>query len=216
MGYPRKPSLSNNCPVSLPQFLRVPKRFIAPSVPCIFYQLPISGRLTRWRSGVRAFPQSRTVVREWVWCRFRASWTSWSGRAEPCHPATIPQPLEVDSMGSPESVPVQPAATPNTHTKTPLRKSFLRSFSRWLVIGVVLREAADLWATRGRTTLDPERVVAAFLQVLARPGFEAVVGARLELAAAVLCGREGCSRLLLLKLSSQSARAFRWPAQMRL
>src|SRR5882724_1670760 len=27
---------------------------------------------------------------------------------------------------------------PNTHTKTPLRTGFLRSFIRWLVIGVVL------------------------------------------------------------------------------
>jgi len=35
---------------------------------------------------------------------------------------------------------------------------------------ILLREAADLWATRGRTALDPERVLAAFLQVLARPG----------------------------------------------
>jgi hypothetical protein len=34
---------------------------------------------------------------------------------------------------------------------------------------LLLREA-DLWATRGRTALDPERVLAAFLQVLARPG----------------------------------------------
>jgi monofunctional biosynthetic peptidoglycan transglycosylase len=29
-------------------------------------------------------------------------------------------------------------ATPDTHAKTPLRASFLRSFIRWLVIGVVL------------------------------------------------------------------------------
>jgi len=29
-------------------------------------------------------------------------------------------------------------AIPNTHTKTPLRTAFLRSFIRWLVIGVVL------------------------------------------------------------------------------
>ncbi len=35
---------------------------------------------------------------------------------------------------------------------------------------ILLREAADLWATRGRNALDPERVLAAFLQVLARPG----------------------------------------------
>lgn len=35
---------------------------------------------------------------------------------------------------------------------------------------ILLREAADLWATRGRIALDPERVLEAFLQVLARPG----------------------------------------------
>ena len=34
---------------------------------------------------------------------------------------------------------------------------------------ILLREAADFWATKGRNALDPEKVLAAFLQVLAEP-----------------------------------------------
>src|SRR3981189_358275 len=38
---------------------------------------------------------------------------------------------------------------PNTHTKTPLRTGFLRSFIRWLVIGVVL-----LWSLAALILVD--------------------------------------------------------------
>lgn len=34
---------------------------------------------------------------------------------------------------------------------------------------ILLREASDLWATKGLEALDPEKVLAAFLQVLAKP-----------------------------------------------
>jgi hypothetical protein len=34
---------------------------------------------------------------------------------------------------------------------------------------ILLREAADLWASEGRNALDHEKVLAAFLQVLAKP-----------------------------------------------
>src|SRR6266852_5247319 len=40
---------------------------------------------------------------------------------------------------------------PNTHTKTPLRTSFLRSFIRWLVIGVVL-----LWSLAPLSQISPD------------------------------------------------------------
>ncbi len=46
-------------------------------------------------------------------------------------------------------------ATPNTHTKTPLRKSFLRSFSRWLVIGVVLLWSLAALILVGARWIDP-------------------------------------------------------------